>query len=129
MRFQEISGTFPRAYSKSFLNFIVEVIKGIMLPGSKGFTCADTKKQAAQIVEEKTNEIFRLFPFFVNELNISDADKAKGKYGNIGSDYAEIKMKNNSQIDIVNTENTSRGGRHHWCTLIFPRASYTNVFK
>lgn len=64
-----------------------------MLPGSKGFTCADTKKQAAQIIEEKTNEIFRLFPFFVNELNISDVDRAKKKYGNFGSDYAEITFK------------------------------------
>jgi len=117
MRFREISGTFPRAYSKSFLNFIIEVIKGIMLPRSKGFTCADTKKQAAQIVEEKTNEIFRMFPFFVNELNISEVDKAKQKYGNMGSDYAEIKLKNDSQIDIVNTGNAGRGGRRHWGTL------------
>ncbi len=55
MRFQEVSGTFPRAYSKSFLNFISNMIRSIMLPASKGFTCADTKKQAAQIIEEKTN--------------------------------------------------------------------------
>ena len=56
MRFQEVSGTFPRAYSKSFLDFIANIIRSIMLPNSKGFTCADTKKQAAQIIEEKTNE-------------------------------------------------------------------------
>ena len=56
MRFKEVSGTFPRAYSKSFLDFLAMNVRGIMQPGSKGFTCADTKKQAAQIVEEKTNE-------------------------------------------------------------------------
>ncbi len=84
-----------------------------MQPRSKGFTCADTKKQAAQIVEEKTNEIYRLFPFLVNELNISDLDKMKKKYGNMGSDYAEIKFRNDSQIDIVNTSNAGRGGRRH----------------
>ena len=117
MRFQEVSGTFPRAYSKSFLDFLANIIRSIMLPGSKGFTCADTKKQAAQIIEEKTNEIFRLFPFFVNELNISDADKAKKKYGNFGSDYAEITMKNESRMDIVSTTNAARGGRRHWGTL------------
>ena len=117
MRFQEVSGTFPRAYSKSFLNFISNIIRSIMLPASKGFTCADTKKQAAQIIEEKTNEIFRLFPFFVNELNISDVDKAKKKYGNFGSDYAELELKNGSHMDIVATSNAARGGRRHWGTL------------
>ena len=117
MRFREVSGTFPRAYSKSFLDFLDMNIRGIMQPRSKGFTCADTKKQAAQIVEEKTNEIYRLFPFLVNELNISDLDKMKKKYGNMGSDYAEIKFRNDSQIDIVNTSNAGRGGRRHWGTL------------
>lgn len=117
MRFREVSGTFPRAYSKSFLDFLDMNIRGIMQPGSKGFTCADTKKQAAQIVEEKTNEIYRLFPFLVNELNISDLDKMKKKYGNMGSDYAELKFRNDSQIDIVNTGNAGRGGRRHWGTL------------
>lgn len=117
MRFREVSGTFPRAYSKSFLDFLDMNIRGIMQPRSKGFTCADTKKQAAQIVEEKTNEIYRLFPFLVNELNISDVDKMKKKYGNMGADYAEIKFRNESQIDIVNTGNAGRGGRRHWGTL------------
>ena len=113
MRFREVSGTFPRAYSKSFLDFLDMNIRGIMQPRSKGFTCADTKKQAAQIVEEKTNEVYRLFPFLVNELNISDLDKMKKKYGNMGSDYAELKFRNDSQIDIVNTGNAGRGGRRH----------------
>lgn len=113
MRFREVSGTFPRAYSKSFLDFLDMNIRGIMQPRSKGFTCADTKKQAAQIVEEKTNEIYRLFPFLVNELNISDIDKMKKKYGNMGADYAELKFRNDSQIDIVNTSNAGRGGRRH----------------
>lgn len=117
MRYQLVSGTFPRAYSKSFLDFIANIIRSIMLPGSKGFTCADTKKQAAQIIEEKTNEIFGLFPFFVNELNISDVDRVKKKYGNFGSDYAEITFKNGSHMDIVSTTNAARGGRRHWGTL------------
>ena len=117
MRYQEVVGTFPRAYSKSFLNFISNVIKCIMLPGSKGFVCAETKKQAAQIVEEKTNEVFRMFPFLVNELNISDSDKINRKYGNIGSDYAEMKFKNDSQMDIVNTGNAGRGGRRNFGCL------------
>ena len=117
LRYREVSGTFPRAYSKSFLNFVAMIVKGIMLPGSKAFTCADTKKQAAQIIDEKTNEIFRLFPFFVNELAISDIDKAKRKYGNTGADYAELVFKNDSQTDIVSTNNAARGGRRHWGTL------------
>lgn len=117
MRYREVSGTFPRAYSKSFLDFLAMNIRGIVQPRSKGFTCADTKKQAAQIVEEKTNEIYRMFPFLVNELNISDIDKIKKKYGNMGSDYAELKFRNDSQIDIVNTGNAGRGGRRHWGTL------------
>lgn len=117
MRFREVSGTFPRAYSKSFLNFIAMMIRGMMLPNSKGFTCADTKKQAAQIVEEKIDEVFRLFPFFVNELNISDADRIKKKYGNAGQDYAELKLKNGSETDIVSTGDAARGGRRHWGTL------------
>ena len=117
MRYKNVSGTFPRAYSKSFLNFLANIIKSIMLPRSKSFTCASTKQQAAQIIDEKTNEIFRLFPFFVNELNISEVDKAKKKYGNFGSDYAEIELKNGSHMDIVSTGNAARGGRRHFGTL------------
>lgn len=117
MRFKEISGTFPRAYSKSFLNFIAMIVRGIVLPASKGFTCADTKKQAAQIIEEKINEVFRMFPFFVNELKISDVDRSKKKYGNTGQDYAELALKNNSEMDIVSTGDAARGGRRHWGTL------------
>lgn len=49
MRYREVSGTFPRAYSKSFLNFISMIFKAMTLPRSKGFVCADTKKQAAHL--------------------------------------------------------------------------------
>ena len=117
MRYKHVSGTFPRAYSKSFLNFIALMLKGIFLPMSKGFVCADTKKQAAQIIDEKVNEIFNLFPFFTNELKISDADFNKQKWGNFGSDYAELNLKNGSRIDVVNTGNAGRGGRRHYGAL------------
>lgn len=117
MRYKYVSGTFPRAYSKSFLNFIALILKGMFLPLSKGFVCADTKQQAAQIVEEKVAEVFFLFPFFTNELKISDVDFRKQKWGNFGGDYVEITTKNNSKLDVVNTGNAGRGGRRHFGTL------------
>jgi hypothetical protein len=117
MRFQTVYGVFPRAFSKSFLNFLAMLIRGIMLPGSKGFTCAGSKRQAAGIIEEKTNEIFSLFPFFVNELDISKVDREKKKWGNMGADYVELFLKNASRLDIVTTDSGARGGRRHWGTL------------
>lgn len=116
-RYKHISGTFPRAYSKSFLNFISLMFKGMFLPNSKGFVCADTKKQAAQIIDEKVTEVFNIFPFFRNEIKVSAADYSKEKWGNFGSDYAEITLKNNSKLDIVTTSNAARGGRRHFGTL------------
>ena len=110
-RYQKVSGIFVRAYSKSFLNFIATNMKAMWQPRSKLFICAESKKQAAQIIKEKIDEVYYLIPFFTNELDIPEVEKRKGHYATGGNDQAKISFKNDSKIDIVSTGDAARGGR------------------
>ena len=52
MRFKDIYGTAPRAFSKSFLTILAEILQCIFMPGTKRFICAPNKTQSAQIAKE-----------------------------------------------------------------------------
>ena len=58
MRYKLVYATFTRAFSKSFLSIIIEILKCIFYPGAKQFIATGGKGQAAQIAEEKIKEIW-----------------------------------------------------------------------
>ena len=57
MRFKDVFGTAPRAFSKSFITILAMILQCIFIPGTKRFICAPNKTQAAQIAKEKIVEI------------------------------------------------------------------------
>ena len=110
MRFKDVFGTAPRAFSKSFITILAMILQCIFIPGTKRFICAPNKTQAAQIAKEKIVEIYDRWPLLRKEVlggEISDTP------GNFGKDYVTLKFRNGSQFDVVGALDSQRGGRRH----------------
>ena len=110
MRFKDVFGTAPRAFSKSFITILAMILQCIFIPGTKRFICAPNKTQAAQIAREKIVEIYERWPLLRKEVlggEISDTP------GNFGKDYVTLKFRNGSQFDVVGALDSQRGGRRH----------------
>ena len=110
MRFKDVFGTAPRAFSKSFITILAMMLQCIFIPGTKRFICAPNKTQAAQIAKEKIVEIYDRWPMLRKEIiggEISDTP------GNFGKDYVTLKFRNGSQFDVVGALDSQRGGRRH----------------
>ena len=110
MRFKDVFGTAPRAFSKSFITILAMILQCIFIPGTKRFICAPNKTQAAQIAKEKIVEIYDRWPLLRKEViggEISDTP------GNFGKDYVTLKFRNGSQFDVVGALDSQRGGRRN----------------
>lgn len=110
MRYKQIYTTACRAFSKSFLTILAEILLCVFLPGTKRFICAPNKNQSAQIAKEKIAEIYERWPLLRREViggDISDTP------GNFGKDYVTLKFRNGSQFDVVGALDSQRGGRRH----------------
>lgn len=105
MRHRKIYATFPRGYSKSFLSFLVLMLRCILYPGSHLFVTTGGKEQAAGIAKEKTDLLCKLIPGLKNELNL-DRGKTKTSKDNI-----ELLFKNGSILDVMAARQSSRGKR------------------
>lgn len=110
MRFKQVFGTAPRAFSKSFLTILGLFLECAFTPGSKRFICANAKKQAAQIAKEKITEIYQHWPLLRKEVIGNEINEIPGNFGN---DYVTIKFRCGSQFDVVGALDTTRGGRRH----------------
>ena len=53
MRYKYVYAVYPRAYSKSFLAVLVQMIRCVLYPGAHIFSAAGGKEQSAQILSEK----------------------------------------------------------------------------
>lgn len=105
-------GTFPRAFSKSFLAILVLLIRCILYPGAKLFIVSGTKEQGASIAKEKIEELWELIPALKNEVNL--------KKCLFGKDYVRVEFKNGSRLDVVAARDSTRGGRRHGGLNISP---------
>lgn len=86
MRFRDIFITAPRAFSKSFITILAEILQCIFMPGTKRFICAPNKNQAAQIAKEKILEIYERWPLLRKEVIGGDVSATPG---NFGKDYVK----------------------------------------
>ena len=105
MRHKYFFGTFPRAYSKSFLSIMILMTKCMLYPGAKLFICSGGKEQAANIAKEKVEEILDIFPAFRKEIDWKKTQFSK--------DYVKVSFKNGARFDVVAVRESSRGGRRH----------------
>ena len=107
MRFKYVYAVYPRAYSKSFLSVMILMIRAILYPRAKLFSTAGGKEQAAQILQEKVDDICQRIPAFQREI-----DWTRGET-KVGKDSCIYKFKNGSTIENLAATERSRGRRFH----------------
>ena len=107
MRYKYVYAVYPRAYSKSFLSVLILMIRCILFPGADLFSTAGGKEQAAQILQEKVDDICKKIPAFKNEI-----DWRRGKT-QTGKDSCRYLFKNGSRFGNVAARESSRGLRRH----------------
>lgn len=108
MRFKNVYAVYPRAYSKSFLSVLIQMIRCILYPGAHIFSAAGGKEQSAQILQEKINDICEKIPAFKREINW-----VRGGGTLVGKDHCRYVFKNGSQLQNVAASERSRGLRQH----------------
>lgn len=101
MRYRKVFLTATRGTSKSFLQNLAFVLKCIMYPNTKLFTCAHGKEQAAKITADCLNDIFEFWPLLRDEIKTFVENK----------DYTKLIFYNGSKYDVVQMRDSSRGGR------------------
>lgn len=107
MRYKYVYAVFPRAYSKSFLAVLILMIRAILYPGARLFSTAGGKEQAAQILQEKVQDICTKIPAFRREIDWSRGATREGK------DSCKYVFKSGSTIENLAARESSRGRRFH----------------
>ena len=102
VRFMSMYGTFSRGYAKTYNEVLAMVVVAILFPNIELALSAQTKENAADLLEAKWNEITKHYPLLLNEL----ADKPKFSKGN-----AFIKFRNDSTIDAIANAQSTKGQR------------------
>lgn len=97
--------TFTRAFSKSFISFILLIIRAILFPGVSLFVTTGVKEQAADITQSKIQEICRLIPPLEKEIDW------RPRYTKMNKDKTIFTFKNGSTIDVLAAKESSRGQR------------------
>jgi hypothetical protein len=103
MRYRKVFVTATRGTSKSFLENLSFVLKCIFYPGTKLFITAPGKEQAAKISQDCLNDIFTFFPILREEVKTFIESK----------DYTKVIFHNGSRYDVVQTRDSTRGGRRN----------------
>ena len=113
MRYTTIYITAARATAKTFLSILAKYLQCMFVPNHVGSIVAPNKNQAAKISKQKIEEIWRIWPLLVNELEVYQG----GPHANFGKDYCDLYFKNGSRLSIVGAMDSDRGLRTH-ATLI-----------
>ncbi len=102
-RYRKVFLTATRGTSKSYLINLAFILLCIMYPGIKLFTCARIKEQAAKISQDCINDILDHYPVIRNEIKQFAENK----------DYTKLVFHNGSKYDVVQMQDSTRGGRRH----------------
>lgn len=103
LRYQVVHLTAARGFSKTFIAILAYILMAIFKPGSQIAITAPSKSQAAEIAGQKIQELLTRFPLLREEL--------MGGVAQLGKDYAILKFKNGSVIEITAALETTRGRR------------------
>lgn len=103
-RFQYVFATLTRGSAKSYMSQLFNFLNLIFKPRIKtSVTASGSKEQGRNIANEKISEIKSQFPALEKEI----------KSLNIGKDYLDLELYNDSTSTVVGCHNSSRGGRKH----------------
>lgn len=103
VRFQSMYGTFSRGYAKTYTEILDDFIVGTLTPNITLAITAQTKENAAALLEEKTDEILTHYPLLENEIAVKRFSK----------NDALVKFKNGASITNLANAQTSKGRRKH----------------
>lgn len=103
MRYRKVFLTATRGTAKSYLQNLAFILKCIMYPKTKLFTCAFGKEQAAKITADNINDILDHYPLLRNEIKTFTQNK----------DYTKLMFHNGSKYDVVQMRDSTRGGRRY----------------
>lgn len=103
LRFISVYGVFPRAFAKTMLEVLAYMLVSIFYPCSHLAVTAQTKENAADLLQSKYNELVRFYPMLANEVVKTRFSKG----------VAEIEFKNGSILDILVNGQQSKGQRRH----------------
>ena len=103
VRFQSMYGTFSRGYAKTYTEVLDDFIIATLEPGITLSVTAQTRENAAALLQDKTNEILQHFPLFENEIETKRFSK----------NDALIKFKSGAIITNLANAQTSKGRRRH----------------
>ena len=103
VRFQSMYGVFSRGYAKTYTEVLDDFIVAILHPNITLSVTAQTRENAAALLQDKTNEILTHYPLLENEI----------EYKRFSKNDAIIKMKNGATITNLANAQTSKGRRRH----------------
>ena len=103
IRFQSMYGVFSRGYAKTYTEVLDDFIVAILNPNITLSVTAQTRENAAALLQDKTNEILTHYPLLENEI----------EYKRFSKNDAIIKLKNGATITNLANSQTSKGRRRH----------------
>lgn len=102
-RFHSVYGVFPRGWGKTTLEVLIMYGMCCLYPGIEFALTAQTKENAAKLLKDKHNDITRKYPWFKNEIIVA----------NFSRNDAEVLFLNDSRVNILANNQTSKGQRRH----------------
>jgi ribonucleoside-diphosphate reductase alpha chain len=93
---------FPRGYGKTLLEFMGMVHSALFFPDIEISLTAQTRENAAKLVDEKFREILKFYPLIQNEI--------MGK-PQLSKDSVEIVFTSGGRIDVMANAQSSKGAR------------------
>ena len=103
IRFQSMYGVFSRGYAKTYTEVLDDFIVAILNPNITLSVTAQTRENAAALLQDKTNEILTHYPLLENEI----------EYKRFSKNDAIIKFRNGATITNLANAQTSKGRRRH----------------
>lgn len=103
VRFQSMYGTFSRGYAKTYTEVLDDIIVCTITPHINLAITAQTKENAAALLQEKYTEIIIHYPLLANEV----------EYTHFSKNDALIKFKNGATICNLANAQSTKGRRKH----------------
>lgn len=106
-RFLSTYGVFPRGYGKTLIEVMSMYHGAIFYPDIHNAMSAQTKDNAAKLLEEKHREILKFYPLIGNEIS-----KAK-----FSKEEAMVMFTSGGRVDILANNQNTKGARRHTLTI------------
>src|SRR5690606_38805176 len=94
-------GVFPRGYGKTLLELMGMYHTAVFFPDIEISMTAQTRENAAKLVDEKHREILKFYPMMANEITKYSSSK----------DSVEVVFTSGGRIDVLANNQSTKGAR------------------